>query len=201
MSSDYRSKIEAYIRQEARPIDKYSHQVRLYRLASQIGAGLDYDDEILHAAVWLHDLGVFIGHRPENIEQLSRWDNVAYAAQKVPVLLQEWGFPNTKIPSVVDAIRNHLPSGLPNTIEGVILRDADILEQLGAVTILRTVSKVGRDTRYRTFGDAIATLESQLQKLPEQLQLPHARELAQPRIAALQSFLAAASAESGNIGW
>lgn len=201
MSMNYRLSIEAYIRQEARPIDKYSHQVRLYQLASQIGAGLDYDDEILHAAVWLHDLGVFIGHRPEDIEQLSRWDNVAYAAQKVPALLQEWGFPSEKIGSVVNAICNHLPSGQPKTIEGIILRDADILEQLGAVTILRTVSKVGRDTRYRTFGDAIATLEGQLQKLPEQLQLPHARELAQARIAALHSFLAAASAESGDIAW
>jgi Predicted HD superfamily hydrolase len=201
MTIDYQRKIEVYIRQEARPIDKYSHQVRLYRLACQIGAGLDYDDEILHAAVWLHDLGVFIGHRPEDIEQLRRWDNIAYAAQKVPMLLEEWGFPSAKIAGVVDAIRNHLPSGKPNNIEGIILRDADMLEQLGAVGILRTVSKVGRDTRYHTFGDAIATLESQLHKLPTQLQLAKARELAQPRIAALQSFLAAASAESDGIAW
>jgi uncharacterized protein len=198
---NYRQAIEEYIRVEARPVDKYSHQARLYQLATQIGAGLDYDDEIVHAAVWLHDLGVFIGHRPEDPELLSRWDNVAYAAERVPVHLAEWGFPSAKIAAVVDAIRTHLPSGEPSTIEASILRDADILEQLGAVTILRTVSKVGRDTRFHTFGDAINVLRRQVQTLPSQLRLEAAKTLAEPRIAALQAFLAAAEAEANGVAW
>lgn len=198
---NYRQAIENYIRAEARPVDKYSHQARLYQLATQIAAGLDYDDEIVHAAVWLHDLGVFIGHRPEEPELLSRWDNVAYAAERVPVLLSEWGFPSEKIAAVVDAIRTHLPSGEPSTIEATILRDADILEQLGAVTILRTVSKVGRDTRFHTFGDAINVLRRQVQTLPSQLRLEAAKTLAEPRIAVLRAFLAAAEAEANGVAW
>ena len=61
---DFRTALVEYIRQEAQPVDKFSHQPRLYHLATQIGAGLEYDDDVLFAAAWLHDLGVFYGHRP-----------------------------------------------------------------------------------------------------------------------------------------
>lgn len=201
MQHDYRQAIAEYIREQARPIDKYSHQPRLYRLTQQIAAGLEYDDDIVYAAVWLHDLGVFIGHRPEQIEALSRWDNVAYAVERVPALLDGWGFPAGKIAGVVEAIRTHLPSGDPQAIEGVILRDADILEQLGAVTILRTASKVGRDTRFPTFAEALGALERQADTLPAQLRLPKARELSTERIMTLSAFLQAAAAETGEIAW
>ena len=71
------------------------------------------------------------------------------------------------------------------------MRDADILEQLGAVAILRTVSKVGRDTRFQTFADAVAALRRSLEKLPALLRLPRSRELAEPRIRALREWLRA----------
>ncbi len=103
-----RAAIAAYIREQALPIDKYSHQPRLYALAVRVGAGQEYDDEILYAATWLHDLGVFIGHRPEEIEALSRWDNVAYAIERAPALLAGWGFPEQKVAAVQAAIRDHL---------------------------------------------------------------------------------------------
>ncbi|KPV52284.1 phosphohydrolase [Kouleothrix aurantiaca] len=190
-----RAAIAAYIREQALPIDKYSHQPRLYALAVRVGAGQKYDDQILYAAAWLHDLGVFIGHRPEEIEALSRWDNVAYAMERAPALLAEWDFPQEKIAAVQAAIRDHLPARAPETIEGIILRDADILEQLGAVGILRNVSKVGRDTRYPTFAEVLALLRRNLHTLPDQLRLPSARALAAPRIQLLRDFLDAADDE------
>lgn len=190
-----RAAIAAYIREQALPIDKYSHQPRLYALAVRVGAGQEYDDEILYAATWLHDLGVFIGHRPEEIEALSRWDNVAYAIERAPALLAGWGFPEQKVAAVQAAIRDHLPTRAPETIEGIILRDADILEQLGAVGILRNVSKVGRDTRFPTFAEVLALLRRNLHTLPDQLRLPAARALAAPRIQVLRDFLDAADDE------
>ena len=192
---DYRAAIAGYVRQQAAPVDKFSHQPRLYALAVAVGDGLAYDDDVLYAAAWLHDLGVFIGHRPEDPAELARWDNVAYAVASVPAILGRLGFPAARVAAVQSAIQHHLPAAAPPTIEGAILRDADILEQLGAVGILRTVSKVGRDTRFHTFGDALAALERNLASLPGQLRLPAARRLAQARIAALAAFLAAARAE------
>jgi uncharacterized protein len=192
----YRAAIEAYIRAQAKPPDKFNHQPRLYHLATRLAEGQPYDDNILHAAAWLHDLGVFIGHRPEDPKALAAWDHIAYAARQVPQLLKQFGFPEPKIPAVIEAIRTHLPSGKPTSFEGTLLRDADLLEQLGAIAVFRTVSKVGRDTRFARHADALRVLRRNVEELPPRLQLAAARRLAEPRIASLKAFLAAAEAEA-----
>jgi uncharacterized protein len=97
---------------------------------------------------------------------------------------------------VIAAIREHQPKDNPTSIEATILRDADILEQLGGIGALRTICKVGRDTRYSTFTDAIETLRKNLQFLPGEIHLENAKRLAEPRIAALKSFLEAVESES-----
>jgi uncharacterized protein len=185
----FRSALAEYVRSQALPVDKLGHQPRLYALTQLVGRGLTYDDDVVYAAAWLHDLGVFIGHRPEDPVELSRWDNVAYAMKQAPAALLQSGFPTTKVAQVVEAIRTHQPHLSPSAIEGTILRDADILEQLGAIAILRVAAKIGRDTRYSTFTDAATTLRKVLVELPDKLHLDAAKALAQPRIALLQGFL------------
>ena len=197
----YRQLIEEFIRENAQPPDKFSHQPRLYALAVRLAAGRDYDDDVVYAAGWMHDLGVFVGHRPEDPVELARWDNVAYAMQETPAILQRFGFPAAKIPAVVEVIRTHQPSAQPSCFEGVLVRDADILEQLGAIAILRTVSKVGRDTRFVRFSDALKVLRKNAEELPGKLHLDAARRLAKPRLKALQSFLQAADTETGELEW
>lgn len=199
--STYRQAIADYIRVNANPPDKFSHQARLYQLAKRLADGQPFDDDVLYAAVWLHDLGVFIGHRPEDPAKLPCWDSIGYAMEMTPGLLRQVGFPEDKIPAVVEAIRTHLPSGKPTSFEGTLMRDADILEQLGAVGILRTVSKVGRDTRFIRFGDALTLLQRSVGQLPAQLRLDSARRLAEPRIQLLKAFLEAAEAEAGGTEW
>lgn len=191
----YREALKVYLRANALPREKFSHQPRLYRLACEVGAGTDYDDDVLFAAAWLHDIGVFVGHRPEDPALLVVWDHLAYALRVVPGILAANGFPADKIPAVLEAIRTHLPSAEPTTLEGTLLRDADTLEQLGAVGILRTVCKIGRDTRFAIFPDALKSLQRALETLPAKLQTASARQLAAPRVAILQAFLAAAQAE------
>jgi uncharacterized protein len=197
---DFHTSLVNYIREQARPVDKFSHQPRLYELTRAVGESQSYDDDVVFAAVWLHDLGVFTGHRPENLAKLATWDCVAYAMKQAPEILSRFGFPIEKIPAVVEAIRTHQPQENPTTIEGIILRDADILEQLGAVTVLRTVCKIGRDTRFQTFPDALRVLWKNADTLPGQLKLPRSRELAEPRLKVLREFLAAAEAELREYG-
>jgi uncharacterized protein len=193
---DFRSRLAEYVTGQALPIDKLGHQPRLYALTQLVGQGLSYDDDVVYAAAWLHDLGVFIGHRPEDPEALSRWDNVIYAMNQAPAALARCGFPATKVVQVVEAIRTHQPHLSPTSVEGTILRDADILEQLGAIGILRVVAKVGRDTRYPTFTDAAATLRKALADLPAKLLLESAKALAQPKIDLLETFLRAMDNEA-----
>lgn len=158
--------------------------------------GTLYDSDVLYAAAWLHDLGVFIGQRPENPAELASWDSVAYAMEKAPAILTEAEFPAEKISAVVEAIRTHQPQCSPATIEGVILRDADILEQLGAIGILRTVCKVGRDTRFPSFTNAVNSLRKSLDELPAQIRLESTRTMAEPKIEVLRRFLEGVDAES-----
>jgi uncharacterized protein len=194
--AQFRAALADYIAREARPPDKFGHQPRLYALARLVGAGHNYDDDVVFAAAWLHDLGVFAGHRPDDPDALSRWDHVAYAIARAPEVLTRVGFPAVKIPAVLEVIAKHQPLDKPTTMEGVVLRDADILEQLGAIGVLRAVCKVGRDTRYQTFTAAVAALNRALQSLPTQLALDTARVIAEPKVRALRAFLSAVEAES-----
>lgn len=190
-----RAAIIEYIRENARPVDKLSHQQRVYDLAKLVGAGQAYDDDVVFAAAWMHDLGVFIGHRPEDLQALARWDSKAYAVEQVPGILGKLGFPLEKIAAVIQAIADHLPGDNPQTPEGIILRDADILEQLGAAGILRCVCKTGRDTRFQVFPDALRSLQKALETLPPLLRLETSRKLAEPRVMVLKVFLDNAKAE------
>ena len=188
MSPHWRQQLADYIRAQAQPVDKFSHQPRLYALACELADGIPVDDDILYAACWLHDLGVFIGHRPEDPALLATWDNVAYAIAQTPSLLQRFGFPPGKIPAVQAAIRDHHPQARPTAIEAILLHDADLLELLGAVGLLRTLGKVGRDTRYQTFADLLPVLEG-YSRLETQLLSEAARRMAVPRLALLRQFL------------
>lgn len=193
----YRQLLDNRLRNEARPVDKYGHQPRLYALTRLVGEGLQYNDEVVFAAAYLHDLGVFVGHRPEDPEQLAGWDHVAYAVREAPAILREVGFPEKLIPAVLQVIETHQPGDTPRSVEAEVLRDGDILEQLGAVGILRAVAKVGRDTRYPIFTPAIVFLRRSLETLPGAIRLPTTKALAEPKIALLRAFLDGVNAEAG----
>jgi uncharacterized protein len=196
----FRDQLEQYLRSEAKPPYKFGHQPRLYALTQQIAAltvpAQQYDDDIVYAAAYLHDLGVFVGHRPEDPAALATWDHIAYACDRAPTLLASCGFPADKIPAVLACIREHLPRETPHTFEATLLRDADILEQLGAIGILRTAAKLDSDTRFHGLSDVRTSLRRTLDTLPPLIHLEATRTLAAPRIATLEAFLTSLDAEA-----
>jgi uncharacterized protein len=198
-AQSWRESVVAYIRTEATPADKFGHQPRLYALASRIAEGENCDDDVLFAAAWMHDLGVFLGHRPADPEQLAQWDHVPYTIAKSRELLTQWGFPAAKLEAVAEAIRTHQPKDEAVLFEAVVLRDADILEQLGAIGALRALVKVGRDTRYRTYSDVLPVLERARTNLPAKLRLPRSKELAAERVEILGRLLTAIRREAGEL--
>jgi uncharacterized protein len=147
----------------------------------------------------MHDLGVFLGHRPSDPEELARWNHVPYTIARCRELLPQWGFPAAKLDAVAEAIRTHQPHDNPVTTEGIILRDADLLEQLGAVGALRALVKVGRDTRYPSYSQVIPVLSRAIERLPQQIRLERTRQLAEAKIAALSAFLKAIDLEAGEM--
>ncbi len=199
MANSWRQLLVEYIANEAQPQEKFGHQPRLYALIQTLGKGEAYDDDVVFAASWLHDLGVFVGHRPEDAARLKHWNNTSYAMERAPRILKTFGFPEDKIVPVLECIRTHQPAFTTETIEATLLRDADILEQLGAIGILRTVCKVGRDTRFHTFTDAVTSLLTAIETLPPKLLLPQSKVLAEDRIAAHRAFLEATAREAGHL--
>jgi uncharacterized protein len=193
----WRESLIAYIRAEATPADKFGHQPRLYALARQIAEGENCDDDVLFAAAWMHDLGVFLDHRPADPIELAAWDHVPYTVAKSRELLSGWGFPTEKLTAVAESIRTHQAKDLAVLAEAVVLRDADILEQLGAIGALRAFVKVGRDTRFASYSDVVPVLERALEILPGKLQLPRSRNLAQGRVRVLADLLIAIREEAG----
>jgi len=195
----WRQSVIDYIRAEALPVDKFGHQPRLYALACRLGQEMEFDDDILFAAAWMHDLGVFLGHRPKDPAELARWDHVPYTIALTRKLLTQWGFPAEKLEGVAEAIRTHQPQDNPQQIEAVLLRDADILEQLGAIGALRAVVKVGRDTRYATFSSVLPVIRNAVNLLPDKLRLKSAQSLAVPRVELLRSLIFAIEDEAGSL--
>jgi uncharacterized protein len=201
LDQPWRSALIDRIRHEALPPEKFSHQARLYALAREIAAHQPdpVDDDVLFGATWVHDLGVFLGHRPSDTEQLKRWNSTDYTVAQAPAVLRDCGFPEAKIAAVIECIRTHEAQGEPTTLEGIVLRDADLLEQLGAVAVMRTTAKIAQDTRFITFADAAGSLRRSLQSVPAQIRLDHAKALAGPRSATLQAFLDALESESSGL--
>jgi uncharacterized protein len=197
MAGDWRESVVDYIRAEAQPVDKFGHQPRLYALACRAGEGMPFDDDVLFAAAWMHDLGVFLGHRPQDPDQLARWDHVPYTIARTRELLQGWGFPASKLEAVAEAIRTHQPQDEPVALEAVLLRDADILEQMGAIGVLRAVAKIGRDSRFPTFSSVVPVLRRAVEVLPGKLRTKSAQQLAVARVEALRLLLAAIEVEAG----
>jgi len=199
MTAGWRESVVDYIRAEAQPVDKFGHQPRLYALACRVGQGTPFDDDVLFAAAWMHDLGVFLGHRPQDPDQLARWDHVPYTIARTRELLAIWGFPADKLEAVTEVIRTHQPQDEPVALEAVLLRDADILEQMGAIGALRALAKVGRDSRYPTFSSVLPVLRRAVEMLPGQLRTNSAQQLAAPRVETLRLFLAAIDEEAGEL--
>lgn len=190
MTTGWRERVIEYIRSEALPVDKFGHMPRLYALAVRLGAGMEFDDDVVFAAAWMHDLGVFLGHRPSDPAELARWDHVPFTVARSRELLAGWGFPAEKLDAVAEAIRTHQPNDEPDSTEAILLRDADILEQLGAVGALRALVKIGRDTRFPTYTSVLPVLRKAANELPGKLRLKAARELAAPRAEFLQQLIA-----------
>lgn len=190
MTDGWRTAVIEYIRAEALPVDKFGHMPRLYAQAVRLGTGLVFDDDVVFASAWMHDLGVFVGHRPSDPAELAKWDHVPYTVKRSRDLLAAWGFPAEKLDAVAEAIRTHQPMDEPVSIEAVLLRDADILEQLGAVGALRALVKIGRDTRYPTYTTVLPVLRKAADELPRKLRLSAAKELARPRVEFLKLLIA-----------
>ena len=109
------------------------HILRVLKRCIRLGEKLDADLEILVAAVYLHDLGRhYIDDKAHG----------ALSALKAEPVLERINFPQEKRATVLHAISVHDVGATPEdrvTLESKILYDADKIDTLGVVGILRYI--------------------------------------------------------------
>jgi len=118
----------------------FEHIERVYNMAVKIGEGEDVDLDVVRAAALLHDVA---RHKEEMcnvpIGFLGVICHAEEGAKMAGEILAEMGFPEEKIGKVVHAIAVHRYSkGLKaESREAEILQDADRLDALGTVIVVR----------------------------------------------------------------
>jgi uncharacterized protein len=176
-----------------------NHLHRVWHTAQALLA--DYmvaDALVVQAACYLHDLV----NLPKNHPDRARASSLA--ARQAVALLDAEGFPAEKLPAVAHAIEAHsFSAGIaPQTIEAMIVQDADRLYALGAVGLARLFYTAGRmgsafahptdpvgETRClddRAF--ALDHIEVKLAGLPATMQTAAARRLGDARLAWVRGF-------------
>jgi uncharacterized protein len=153
----------------------FEHSFRVYHLTREIGEGLDYDDDVLHAACFLHDVEMSVGH-PRS------------SADKAEAILRETGFEPDKIPQVTEAILTHMPNGKPVSVEAKLLFDANLLDSIGAVGFARLAVGGFLWYHYKTMREIADYVGRELSQI-DRLNFPRTREMAKEKIAFTKAAL------------
>jgi uncharacterized protein len=148
-----------------------NHTRRLLSLITLIGENQIYDQDALWVAAHLHDWGAYPKWAQVNV------DHAARSAQVAETYLRENGYPEESITLIVTCIQQHHCGGSNRSIESILLSDADALDFLGVVGILRDYSKNPKDLR-----KAYEITINRKKKLPGLLVLEKSKGIAAVRI-------------------
>jgi uncharacterized protein len=160
------------------------HAERNYLSAHAIARaeGLAVDDDVLFAASYLHDWG---GLKPFAVEGTAHEQRSVELAEP---FLRQAGFPMEKWPGVREAILAHVPAGQPASPEATVLRDADLIDFLGAEGVARLLAATEDDRS--DMDQALRWIEGFADSLPGRLTTAETRQLAEPRAGYMKAFLA-----------
>ncbi|MDR3574308.1 MAG: HD domain-containing protein [Anaerolineaceae bacterium] len=162
-----------------------NHTRRLLQLIAIIGEGHEYDADVVWLAAHLHDWGAY-GPWPK-----AGVDHAVRSKQVAEPFLREQDFPPELIELVLECIEQHHQGGANRRIESILLSDADALDFLGAVGVLRDFSKKPNDLRA-----AYKMVRTRMEKLPKMICLAKTKEIAAKRLQEMESLLAAFEAET-----
>jgi HD superfamily phosphodiesterase len=155
-----------------------NHTRRLLRLVEQIGAGLHYNQEAVWIAAHLHDWGAYSPWAQKGVDHVIRSGQVAdeyLTAHNCPADLKAL---------VLECIALHHTAGAERSLEAALLRDADCLDFLGVVGVLRDVSKNPRDLRL-----AYEQVKKRRLAVPPMLQLESAKTIGEKRLREMDALL------------
>lgn len=155
-----------------------NHTKRLLEIISDIGEGLQYDHKVVTISAYLHDWGGYAKWIKPDMDHALRSKQLAEAFLKARECEKDL------MSHVLECIEYHHSATDNNSIEAILLSDADALDFLGAVGVLRDFSKKPNDLR-----KAYETVKSRRDKLPKRLLLPKTIEIAEKRVKLMNELL------------
>jgi len=164
------------------PVASTDHVERMTTWCQKLGPTAGADMEILVSGALLHDVGVVINRKKHYVVGRNRATEI----------LNEAGFPNEKIAAVLHVVEAHSRYGGPDpqTTEAKVGQDADALEYIGAIGILRAVVRGLNDGSFNgKIRDFPEFLRSILGKVEGTFQTEKAEELGRSRLSYMRSFL------------
>jgi HD superfamily phosphodiesterase len=164
------------------------HVLRVLKHCMRLGEKLNADLEVLVAAVYLHDLGRhYVDDKAHG----------ALSALKAEPVLERINFPEEKRDTVLHAIRVHDVASTPKgrtTLESKILYDADKIDTLGVVGVLRYI-------RYFYGKKPIEYVLDDIDARWEGLALSETRNLALQDYTYIKDYFAQLKDALGSKGW
>lgn len=180
----------------AHPAWGVKHCYRVYHLAKELSSHLTLDEEILYASALLHDTGKYPVYIIKNIDHALRSKGIAAN------LLQQMMFPSHKLPTILDAIENHMYYSEPGrSDEAVYIRESDILDSLGNIGLMRLFSLVGQDELITSPLDAIERARLFADALPTKVSTKSGKRLALKRREESLRFLAGIKRQTVEFAW
>jgi uncharacterized protein len=181
------------------PAHDWAHVGRVAATAKKLCEGANVNPEVVLAGVYCHDLINLPKDHPD------RKNASTLSAQEAGPLLRDAGFTHEEIETIKICIIQHSFSkgDKPSIPESAIVQDADRLDALGAIGILRCAAV---NTQMKSaFYDALDPLAQnrelddekfmldhyyvKLFSLPEKMNTPQGKSLAYKRVNFMKSFL------------
>lgn len=126
------------------PSHDFEHVYRVYLMSMKIAKSVNADLDVVIPAALFHDTVVYRKDSPESLNEANESAEVAGG-----ILNSIKEYPKEKIDDVKTCIREcSFTKGIKaELLESKVLQDADLLESVGALSIMRTFSSCGHMNR------------------------------------------------------
>ncbi|MCL1853118.1 MAG: HD domain-containing protein [Peptococcaceae bacterium] len=194
---DLHQQLFNYINKSGAPVALgWKHCQRVYHLARELSQHLNLDDEVLYIAALLHDTGKYPMYALPNVDHTLRSKGIATN------MLKQSSFDPEKLPIVLEAVELHMHYSEPGFHdESVYLRDANILDHLGNIGIMKLFSLIGEDPLIGTPEDALDRAQMFAEALPKKVYTRTGRRIAVKRREETMRFLAGLKRQSYEYAW